>query len=143
MKKSLAAALLLFALALFVPAAPASAHGGHFQNDAWDANDSGSSTNHNWEWSTNGCTGIPDDWPGAYHFNHPCDHHDGCYGGHWESRLGCDNRMSTNMGSACSNDWAWWNPARISCNAWRAEFYLVARAVGWPFYSGWSIWTPL
>lgn len=131
--------LVLVAISLLVGMTvmtSAGATNGHFETNAHSGNDSVH------PWATNGCTAVPDSAPGVFYFNHPCDHHDGCYGGHWESRLGCDNRFKTNMNSACNYNWAWYNPARTLCYGVKNTYYNGVRALGYVAYNGWSISGP-
>ena len=134
--------LIVSLLALFAILIPsADAHDGPYATNATSGNDSGSATQHAW-WSTNGCTVVPDSVPGVFHFNHACDHHDGCYGNHWESRWGCDVRFWRNMESSCTHNWAWWNPARLLCRGVRDTYFAGVRALGYVAYNGWSISGP-
>ena len=136
--------LVVIALAILaVVSGPVAAHGGRYATDATSGNDSGTSSSHNYQWSTDGCSYVPDSAPGLFYFNHPCDHHDGCYGGHWESRSGCDGRFWTNMNSACNYNWSWWNPARYACREVRDTYYLGVRAFGAPAYYNWSIFSAI
>lgn len=120
-------------------ASTASAHDGQYATNATSGNDSGSSTSHNYQWPTNGCTAVPDSVSGIFYFNHACDHHDGCYSGHWESRYGCDVRFYWNMEASCVYNWSWWNPARSLCRGVRTTYYYGVRAFGAPAYYNWSI----
>lgn len=138
MRKVVLAVLILLSIFAVGPA-PADAHSQRY--NAHSGNDTGTSTRHEW-WSTNGCTSVPDSVRGVFYFNHPCDHHDGCYGNHWQSRLGCDNTFWSNMNSACNYNWAWWNPARAACRTVRDSYYAGVRALGYPAYNGWSISGP-
>lgn len=138
-------ALLLIALSLLTSVAfmsSADAHNDKRATNATSGNDSGTSTNHAFAWATNGCTKVPDSASGLFYFNHACDHHDGCYGGHWESRLGCDNRFASNMNSSCDYNWAWYNPARPLCKKVKDTYYAGVRALGYEAYNGWSISGP-
>ena len=142
MKRTIAIVLALVSVGLMGTNAPAFAHGDRNATNANSGNDSGSSTSHAYQWATNGCTAVPDSAPGVFYFNHPCDHHDGCYGGHWKSRLGCDNQFHSNMESSCTYNWAWWNPARAACRVVRDTYYNGVRALGYVAYNGWSISGP-
>lgn len=128
--------LLAFVIVV-VPAAQA--HDGPYATNAVSSNDSGSSTSHDFKWPTNGCTVVPDQINGVFYFNHACDHHDGCYVNHWESRSGCDARFYWNMEASCRHNFSWWNPSRALCRGVRNTYYLGVRALGAPAYYNWSI----
>ena len=95
--RSLFAIAVMALLPVFAVVGTAGAHTG--TNAATPGNDSSH------PWKSNGCgpSGaglvIPDSMPGIFNFNHPCDHHDGCYGGssrtgaspYWVSRQTCDS----------------------------------------------------
>lgn len=117
------------------PVSAASAHNTIF-GTATNSNDGS-----HW-WATNGCTAVPDSAPGVFNFNHACDHHDGCYGNHWASRLGCDNEFWSDMEATCVNMWAWWHPSRPLCRSVRDTYYAGVRALGYVAYNGWSISGP-
>lgn len=136
---SLTAILAAMLMLITTMAAPADAHDGKYATNAVSGNDSGSSTSHNYQWSTNGCTAVPDQVNGVFYFNHACDHHDGCYSGHWESRSGCDGRFYWNMEASCKYNFSWWNPSRTLCRGVRTTYYLGVRAFGAPAYYNWSI----
>lgn len=90
-------------------------------------------------WSTNGCTVVPDRVWGVFNFNHACDHHDGCYGGQWASRYGCDAEMWYDMNSTCNEMWSWWHPSRGACKVVRDTYYAGVRALGYYAYQQSSI----
>ena len=142
LKRIIMVMIAVVSMSLSAVTAPAFAHGNQNATDAHSGNDSGSSTSHAYLWATNGCTAVPDSTPGLFYFNHPCDHHDGCYGHHWKSRLGCDNQFRSNMESSCTHNWAWWNPARPACRVVRDTYYAGVRALGYVAYNGWSISGP-
>ena len=99
-------------------------------------------SNHCGAWATNGCTVVPDRVWGVFNFNHPCDHHDGCYGGHWYWRSGCDAIFWYDMESSCTQQWSWWHPSRALCRGVRDTYYSGVRALGYHAYNGWSISGP-
>ena len=142
LKRTMMVMLAVVSVSLSAVATPVFAHGDRNATNATSGNDSGSSTSHAYQWPTNGCTAVPDSTPGVFYFNHACDHHDGCYGGHWKSRLGCDNQFYDNMESSCTYNWAWWNPARVPCRAVKNTYYNGVRALGYVAYNGWSISGP-
>lgn len=126
---------ILSSVFVVVPASPAVAHGdqqGHAtpDSDGWHP------------WVTNGCTAVPDRIWGVMDFNHACDHHDGCYGGHWQSRWGCDVTFYYNMERSCVEDWQWWHPSRGICRGMRNTYFSGVRALGYVAYNGWSISGP-
>lgn len=133
--KRLAVAGVLAILLAVGSLGPASASSTKF-GTATNSNDSSH------PWQTNGCTAVPDSVWGVFNFNHPCDHHDGCYGGHWASRLGCDNEFWSDMDATCSNMWSWWHPSRGLCRNVRDTYYAGVRALGYVAYNGWSISGP-
>lgn len=135
MRKVLIASLVML-VAIAGPVTTASAHNEIF-GTAHNGNDGA-----HW-WSTNGCTGVPDSAPGVFSFNHPCDHHDGCYGHHWASRFGCDNEFWSDMEATCSRMWAWWHPSRPLCRGVRDLYYAGVRAFGYLAYYGWDISSPM
>jgi len=119
----------------------ANAHGNRWA-DSHSGNDTAVNENrHANAWDTNGCTAVADSQNGVFHFEHACDHHDGCYGQTWGWRISCDNDMHQNMEASCKHNWQWWNPARTACRAVRDVYYAGVRTFGWPFYARNSIWT--
>lgn len=137
-----AAFLATVLLVLAVAAAPASAHSNRWA-DSHSGNDTGVNESiHAGQWATNGCTVVPDSVPGVFYFEHACDHHDGCYGGHWSWRSGCDGEFWWNMEASCVYNWSWWNPARAACRTVRNTYYTGVRALGYTAYNGWSISGP-
>lgn len=128
---------LLFVIGMV--ATPASAHSNKWA-DSHRGNDTGVNESvHAGLWATNGCTAVPDSVWGVFYFEHACDHHDGCYGGHWASRSGCDGEFWRNMEASCVYDWSWWSPSRPACRVVRDTYYTGVRAFGGPAYYGWSI----
>lgn len=126
--------VILASIFVLVPASPALASGEHSHatpdNDGYHP------------WATNGCTAVPDQIWGVMNFNHACDHHDGCYGGHWQSRWGCDVTFYYNMERSCVEDWKWWHPSRGLCRGVRNTYFSGVRALGYVAYNGWSISGP-
>jgi len=92
-------------------------------------------------WETNGCSGVMDSQRGVFHFEHACDHHDGCYRQTWGWRISCDDDFYKNMEVSCKHNWAWWNPARTACRGVKEVYYTGVRTFGWPYYNRKSIWT--
>lgn len=135
-------ALMASLLSMFVLSDTAAAHDGKYATNATSGNDSGTATLHDYKWATNGCTVVPDSVRGLFYFNHACDHHDGCYGNHWEWRSTCDARFWWNMEASCVYNWSWWNPARAGCRVVRDTYYSGVRALGYVAYNGWSISGP-
>jgi len=112
----------------------ASAH-----DDRWADSHSGNDTGvnervHAGRWDTDGCSNVMDSQNGVFHFEHACDHHDGCYREQWAGRLACDNEFWRNMEASCKHDWAWWNPARTACRNIRDIYYVGVRQFGFPAY---------
>jgi hypothetical protein len=72
-------------------------------------------------WAHNGCTGVTD-YPGSANFTYACNHHDGCYGGHWADRATCDKWFLNDMMNYCS----------------KLSFFLVTGCVAaaYPYYWG-------
>ena len=122
----------------------ADSHSGNDRpSDVWDQEDREYKHAGRWGWGVNGCTKVPDSIRGVFHFGHACDHHDGCYGGHWASRLGCDNEFWRNMSASCNHDWPWYNfVSRRACRRVRNVYYAGVRALGYWAYNGWSISGP-
>lgn len=104
-------------------------------------------------WKSNGCgpSGagliIPDRMPGIFNFNHPCDHHDGCYGGtsrtgkspYWVSRKQCDSLFHADMIAACK----WTHGTKYgksraakSCAGFANTYYNAVRNKGKKSYKG-------
>jgi hypothetical protein len=52
-------------------------------------------------WPHNGCTGVSDTVMGVS-FTYACNHHDGCYGGHWATRATYDQWFFNDMKNACT-----------------------------------------
>jgi len=130
--RMVAIAIVLATFMSLMPATAASAHprgGGPATPDRDSAH----------PWVSNGCTAVPDRITGVMNFNHACDHHDGCYGGHWASRGGCDSRFWYDMDASCKEDYRWWNPSHYACDATRNTYYAGVRAFGAPAYYNWSI----
>lgn len=120
---------------------PVSAHSNKWA-DSHSGNDSAiNESRHSGAWGTNGCTGVMDSQSGVFHFEHACDHHDGCYGQRWGWRISCDGDFHQNMEASCKHNWAWWNPARAACRTVRDTYYIGVRNLGFPFYKTRSIWT--
>jgi len=131
-RRALIVAVVLATLMSLVPAAAASAH----PRDSGPATPDRDSAH---PWASNGCTAVPDRITGVMNFNHACDHHDGCYGQHWSTRSGCDNRFWHDMDASCREDYRWWNPSHYACDATRNTYYLGVRTFGAPAYYNWSI----
>lgn len=135
------AACLAF-LGTLLAALPAVEGNSGYYSDAHSGNDTAVNEDHHADrpyWSTNGCTAVPDSVRGLYYFEHACDHHDGCYGNHWQSRLGCDDKFRRNMHASCNHNWGRFNPARYLCREVKDQFYYAVRNLGGPAYVGWSI----
>ncbi len=107
LKTAFFAAVMVAVVPVFAGAGIAGAHTS--TSSATPGNDSAH------PWKSNGCgpSGaglvIPDSMPGIFNFNHPCDHHDGCYGGssrtgatpYWVSRQTCDSLFKSDMIASC------------------------------------------
>jgi hypothetical protein len=81
-------------------------------------------------WPHNGCTGVSDTPLGAS-FTYACNHHDGCYGGHWASRSTCDAWFYNDMIAACRH-----LPFEMvgGCSVWAGIYYGGVRAFGQKYY---------
>ena len=90
---------------------------------------------------------IPDSMPGIFNFNHPCDHHDGCYGGssrtgaspYWVSRQTCDSLFKADMIASCkwqhgSDLTKTWSARR--CAGFTDTYYNAVRKSGKGSYKG-------
>ena len=77
-------------------------------------------------WPHNGCSSPFGDSPSGVSFTYACNHHDGCYWGHWASKATCDWWFYNDMRNACAG--GWW------CNAWAYAYYSAVTNYGWPFY---------
>jgi hypothetical protein len=52
-------------------------------------------------WTSDACSKVPNWSPGFFNFTHACQHHDGCYRGHWASRSTCDRWFYNDMRASC------------------------------------------
>lgn len=125
--------LLLCVVCFVVPIASPAGSNLDWNDDAHGGNDSAENEllhEDRWYWSTNGCTSAPDDVPGLLHFEHACDHQDGCYGNHWSTRKGCDDEFFDDMIASCNYDWDWWRRTRYRCWGSAAIYYTAVRHFG-------------
>jgi hypothetical protein len=81
-------------------------------------------------WPHNGCTIVSDNAPGAS-FTYACNHHDGCYAGHWANRATCDQWFLNDMSAACRTA-----PFEMitGCMATAYVYYGGVRAMGQSHY---------
>ncbi|HSX01565.1 MAG TPA: phospholipase A2 [Candidatus Saccharimonas sp.] len=86
-------ALMVLALIAFLPVALVAAPSPAMAS-------SSSTLTAQYPWPHNGCTGVTDNPAGAS-FTYACNHHDGCYAGHWASRATCDTWFRNDMINAC------------------------------------------
>ncbi len=88
-------------------------------------------------WTSDACSWVPDRIPRVFDFSHACQHHDGCYRGHWASRATCDRRFLDDMRASCrTSTTRWWN--RPSCHGWAWTYFAGVRMVGatpWRYYT--------
>jgi hypothetical protein len=77
-------------------------------------------------WPHNGCSSPFGDSPSGVSFTYACNHHDGCYWGHWSNKWTCDWWFYNDMRAACG--WNAW------CQAWAYAYYRSVDTFGWPFY---------
>jgi hypothetical protein len=82
-------------------------------------------------WPHNGCTAVTDNPAGAS-FTYACNHHDGCYGGHWADRATCDTWFRNDMLNACRR-----LPFEMvgTCAVWANIYYYAVRAFGDKYYN--------
>ena len=145
LKTAFFAAVMVALLPVFAGAGIAGAHTS--TSSATPGNDSAH------PWKSNGCgpSGagliIPDSMPGIFNFNHPCDHHDGCYGGssrtgatpYWVSRQSCDSSFKSDMIASCrwkhgSDLNKTWSARR--CAGFADTYYNAVRKSGKGSYKG-------
>ena len=77
-------------------------------------------------WPHNGCSTPTGDAPSGISFTYACNHHDGCYWGHWASKGTCDQWFLNDMRAACHGN--------STCNRWATIYYWAVSAFGWPYY---------
>ncbi|MEO8283364.1 MAG: phospholipase A2 [Pseudarthrobacter sp.] len=97
------------------------------------AAESSSAYSPQYPWPHNGCTIAPDA-PSGISFTYACNHHDGCYAGHWASKVTCDLWFYKDMSIACAT--AWWAPQvmRTACLEAATIYYGFVVARGQPYY---------
>lgn len=77
-------------------------------------------------WPHNGCSTPTGDAPSGVSFTYACNHHDGCYWGHWAGKSICDQWFLNDMRNACAGNG--------NCNNWANVYYRAVSILGWPFY---------
>lgn len=82
-------------------------------------------------WPHNGCTAVSDNPAGAS-FTYACNHHDGCYAGHWADRGTCDAWFRNDMINACRG-----LPFEMvsNCVIMAGIYYLGVRTFGDKYYN--------
>ena len=78
-------------------------------------------------WPHNGCSTITGDAPSGVSFTYACNHHDGCYWGHWADKGTCDRWFYNDMLAACGGGWY--------CNWWAGAYYRAVQLFGAPYYA--------
>jgi Prokaryotic phospholipase A2 len=84
-------------------------------------------------WPHNGCTAVTDRPFAGVSFTYACNHHDGCYAGHWASRETCDAWFRNDMFAACREAHL---PFEMGggCASWTLAYYEAVRIFGQKFY---------
>lgn len=104
--------------------------GGMLVGPGTAAAESSSELTAEYPWPHNGCTNTVDN-PALISFTYACNHHDGCYAGHWADRGTCDAWFRNDMIDACNRRWYFNYEACIRA-AW--VYWGAVRILGEKYY---------
>jgi len=95
------------------------------------AAESSSAITSQYPWPHNGCTRVTDYPSPGVSFTYACNHHDGCYAGHWASRDVCDYWFYNDMVNACYLG-PWYQ--RGTCLVVAGAYWSAVRLLGQRYY---------